>query len=435
MSSVKTQPKLTVHVLCSGIRYGLGENRLYELFKAAWLQNPGALSYSGKGENLIPTIHVIDLARLTRRMVQAGSAKTAQDKAIRAKQYIFAIDRTSRPTQKKLIEGISRGTGTGKANDRGIDAYSHLPIDQKEFLMINLKMRASDAFKDGEVPEDAGEEAEEIAKKLKFPWHCEKGIIENIRRLNEEFNTNRGLHPVKIFITGPPASGKTYYSERIANYYNIPRVHAKELVQRAFALSKFEEGQGTELGEEIRAKIEELKDAIVAQIEEARQALGDDAGEPEEIDREKLSVRLPDEILFKILRIRLTENDCRNRGYILDGFPKNYKQAQEVFLYRPKKLDENGEEIVEDEPELEEGEEKSYDGFVIREDIFPKSFILLDAKESNDNLLLKRVKDNLREQDAFGTHYNSADMDRRLKAYRIANNSQVVHNSFLLSLP
>ena len=230
MSSVKTQPKLTVHVLCSGIRYGLGENRLYELFKAAWLQNPGALSYSGKGENLIPTIHVIDLARLTRRMVQAGSAKTAQDKAIRAKQYIIAIDRTSRPTQKKLIEGISRGTGTGKANDRGIDAYSHLPIDQKEFLMINLKMRASDAFKDGEVPEDAGEEAEEIAKKLKFPWHCEKGIIENIRRLNEEFNTNRGLHPVKIFITGPPASGKTYYSERIANYYNIPRVHAKELV-------------------------------------------------------------------------------------------------------------------------------------------------------------------------------------------------------------
>jgi len=37
MSSVKTQPKLTVHVLCTGIRYGLGESRLYELFKSAWL--------------------------------------------------------------------------------------------------------------------------------------------------------------------------------------------------------------------------------------------------------------------------------------------------------------------------------------------------------------------------------------------------------------
>jgi adenylate kinase len=189
---------------------------------------------------------------------------TAQDKAIRGKQYIFAVDRTPRPNQKHLIEGISKGIGTGKVNNRGFQAYSHLTLDQKEFLSINLKMRATDAFKDGEVPEDAGDDAEEIAKKLKFPWHCEKGIVENIRMLNEEFNNCRGLHPVKIFVTGPPASGKTYYSERLAVYYNIPRVHAKELVDRAFALSKFEENQGTELGEEIRAKVEEIKDALVA---------------------------------------------------------------------------------------------------------------------------------------------------------------------------
>lgn len=71
-----------MHVLCSGIRYGLGENRFYELFKAAWLQNPSALSFSGKGDNLIPTIHIIDLARLVRRMVNAQVAKTAQDKAL-----------------------------------------------------------------------------------------------------------------------------------------------------------------------------------------------------------------------------------------------------------------------------------------------------------------------------------------------------------------
>ena len=98
MSSVKTQPRLTVHVLCSGIRYGLGEGRLYELFKAAWLQNPSALSYSGKGDNLIPTIHIIDLGRLVRRMVQAASLKTEDDVKLHAKQYIFAIDRTARPT-------------------------------------------------------------------------------------------------------------------------------------------------------------------------------------------------------------------------------------------------------------------------------------------------------------------------------------------------
>jgi adenylate kinase len=356
-------------------------------------------------------------------MVHASAAKTPQDKALLKKQYIFAIDRTQRATQKRLIEAISKGIGTGQVDDRGENAYNHYPIEQKEFLTMNLKMRASDAFKDGDVPEDAGEDAEELAKKLKFPWHCEKGIGENIRMLNEEFNKNRGLNPVKIFITGPPASGKTFYSERLAVYYNIPRVHAKELAERAFSLAKFEEGQGTELGEEIKAKIEEIKDAMVAQIEEARQALGDDAGEQEEIDREKLQVRLPDDLLFKVLRVRLSENDCRNRGYVLDGFPKTYKQAQEVFLYKPKKLDENGEEIAEEEPELEEGEEKSWDGYVVRPEIFPKSVILLDAHD--DHSLLVRIKDTLPETYAAGSHYNEADMTRRLAAYRKANNSLV----------
>jgi adenylate kinase len=138
-------------------------------------------------------------------------------------------------------------------------------------------------------------------------------------------------------------------------------------------------------------------------------------------------VRLPDEILFKILRLRLTENDCRNRGYVLDGFPKTYKQAQEVFLYKPKKFDENGEEIPEEEPELEEGEEKSYDGYIARAEIFPKSVILLDAP--NDELLKQRIKNNLSEAETFGTHYTSADMDRRLLSYRKANNSTVAELS------
>ena len=94
-------------------------------------------------------------------------------------------------------------------------------------------MRTSIAFKDGEPPEDA-EDPEEEAKKLKFPWHCEKGIIDNALKLNIEFNDFRGLHPVKIFITGPPASGKTFYSEQLAHYYNIPRIHIKQIIDQAF---------------------------------------------------------------------------------------------------------------------------------------------------------------------------------------------------------
>lgn len=299
--------------------------------------------------------------------------------------------------------------GTGHVDSRGEAAYTHYPREQREFLFINLKMKASDAFKDGEVPEDAGEEAEEMAKKLKFPWHCEKGIGENIRMLNEEFNGYRGLHPVKIFLGGPPASGKTHYAERLSLYYNIPRVHAKEISDRIFALAKFEEGQGTEEGERIKAKIDEIKQQMVEAIEAAR----GDVAEPEEIDREKLVVRLPDDLMFDYLRKRLTENDCRNRGYVLDGFPRTYRQAREIFLVKKKKFDkETGEEIIEEEEALEEGKEKSWDDYEIRQDIFPKSFILFDA--TSDEQLLQRIKDTLSEQEVFGTHNNGADMKRRI---------------------
>lgn len=182
-------------------------------------------------------------------------------------------------------------------------------------------MKASDAFKDGEPPEDA-EDPEEAAKQLKFPWHSEKGIIGNVLLLNNEFNLWRHLNPVKIFVSGPPASGKSYYCNALRSFYNIPQISVMELVTRALDMAKVEEG-GSELHEEIKAKIEELKDAMVAQIEEARP---EDA-EPEEVDRSLLKVRLPDELLFKLLKIRLTENDCRNRGYILDGYPRTFKQA------------------------------------------------------------------------------------------------------------
>ncbi len=89
MSSVNTQPKLRVHVLCSGIRYGNGERTFYDHFQKAWIQDPVELPIVGEGENLVPTIHVIDLARLVRRVV----IENPKDHP-----YIFAIDKTRKPT-------------------------------------------------------------------------------------------------------------------------------------------------------------------------------------------------------------------------------------------------------------------------------------------------------------------------------------------------
>lgn len=168
-------------------------------------------------------------------------------------------------------------------------------------------MKASDALKDGEVPEELPEEIdpEEYALTLKFPWHCEKGIVKNIATLNTEFNTFRGLNPVKIFVTGPPASGKTFYSEELARYYNIPRISVKQLSDTALAISAMDEEKIGEDEEKmaIKTKCDELREAMAAAMEEAR---GDPPPEMEdgwpEIDRSTLPIRVPDDILWKQLQ-------------------------------------------------------------------------------------------------------------------------------------
>lgn len=88
LAAPKTQPMLKVHILCSGIRYGNGEGIFFDHFKNAWVQRPAFLPVIGKGENLIPTIHVRDLARITKRLVDDNIEKP----------YIFAVDRTKKPT-------------------------------------------------------------------------------------------------------------------------------------------------------------------------------------------------------------------------------------------------------------------------------------------------------------------------------------------------
>ena len=416
MSAPKTQPMLKVNICCAGIRYGNGEGVLYDHFKNAWLQKPAKLPVIGKGDNLIPTIHNIDLARIVRRIIMENIAK----------EYIFAVDKTKRPTQKRIVQSISKDIGTGQINNFEAKDIAD-SIIWKDYLNINLKMKTSDAFKDGEVPEEFEGDPDEEAAKLKFPWHCEKGIVENAKQLNIEFNGARGLNPVKIFVSGPPASGKSYYAQKIEKYYNVPRVHVKELTDAAFKVANAEEEEGvdpTEFEAEIKTRVEELRDAAVAKIEEENADKSQQEDEPE-IDRLALPIRIPDDIIYKMLIDRLKENDCRNRGYVLDGYPRNFKDAQNIFLKRTPQYDEEGNLMEVDEPELEEGEEKNWDGYEIDTTISPSSVIVL---RQDDNFLINRVK-NLPDKEITGTHNNPKDLAKRLKIYRECNESQIAEPS------
>lgn len=56
-----------VHLICTGILYGNGERIFYEHFRRAWIGDK--LPLLGEGLNYIPTIHVVDVARLIKKVI------------------------------------------------------------------------------------------------------------------------------------------------------------------------------------------------------------------------------------------------------------------------------------------------------------------------------------------------------------------------------
>lgn len=51
-----------------------------------------------------------------------------------------------------------------------------------------------------------------------------------MKMLNEEFNSYRGLFPLKVFLGGPPISGKSHFSTKLAQSYGIPHLKIFELI-------------------------------------------------------------------------------------------------------------------------------------------------------------------------------------------------------------
>jgi len=165
---------------------------------------------------------------------------------------------------------------------------------------------------------------------------------------------------------------------------------------------------------------------MLADYQEAKEARLEASGQEDDDEEDMDAVRagfyarIPNTFLYKLLRDRLSENDCRNRGYLLEGFPRNFQDAQYVFLQRKKKWDEDNNEWVEVEDEdddvIEDADEeadpplKNFKNYEPDKTIFPSHVLLI---EGSDDMLKKKMRD-LDENSLTGTHYTEADMKRRL---------------------
>ena len=382
LALANTNPNLKTYIVCPGFIYGCGEDLFYDYFKMCWLEIPGKLPIIGKGKNTIPTIHIKDLVSLIRRVIETKPKN----------KYIFAVDHTKNRQLGNIIKKLSKGVGNGLVENLDPNVPENInKIPHYAELSIDIKVKPSKIFND----ERKDDEEDEAFEKRKFQWHCEFGIPENTEKLRKEFNEYRGMHNLKVLITGPPGSGKTYISEKLSKFFNIPHFKINDIIEWGKTFTD-------ELGEEIKTKIEEITNNV-KEAEENYMKRPNKKKTEAPLDTSQMK-KLPDEIVIKILRRKLMQNICRNRGYILDGYPKGYKNAFNLFN------EDTDEAKTPDDPTK----------YKILEEIMPNIVIRID--NCSDDFIIKRMK--LLNDINDDPEEISRRLHRRLKTYKELNESK-----------
>jgi len=102
---------------------------------------------------------------------------------------------------------------------------------------------------------------------------------------------------MKAIIFGPPGSGKGTYASIIQEKIGTIKISTGDIVRE-------EERKGTELGKMMK----QYKDK---------------------------GLLVPDEIIIEVLKKRISQPDCIEKGFILDGYPRTIPQAKALDKITP----------------------------------------------------------------------------------------------------
>ncbi|NXC83958.1 KAD7 kinase, partial [Cercotrichas coryphoeus] len=367
--------KFLTYIVTSGHQYGAEEGLFHYFFKMCWLGETPAIPVFGDGKNIIPTIHIRDLA-----VVLQNVAEHKPDF-----QYVLAVD-TSMHTLEELVKGISKNIGPGKIEKiPKEDAFLSKELTQMQLDMLFVNLRMEPFY---------------VKENFNVKWVAEAGLIENIAQVIMEYKQTRGLMPLKVFIHGPPGSGKSTIAKELCKHYKLHYVWINDVISEKIAYlekivakeadrmeEKVEEGEGEEDNEQEEGEnIEAAKELLDAIKENMKQNKGN----------------LDDEYLIKIMKDKLMSMPCRNQGYVLDGFPETYKQAVDLFK--------------EGEEEEAKGKMPKFNQIIIPEFIF--------SLTASDEFLTNRII-NLPEMKVAGTHYTEDQFLQTLRRFRNLNTDDV----------
>ncbi|TPP57507.1 adenylate kinase [Fasciola gigantica] len=412
--------KLLTYVIATGVTYGEKQNVFHWFFKQAW-NNAPMVTFPGDGQNIVPTIHVYDLASIVQTVMELRPTK----------HYILAKDE-SQNTLQEIVKAIAKGMSTGKTKAITRDeafltedlTQSH--IDQ---LLINLRMDASFIREQGT-----------------FRWHCENGILEEIGKLLREFKLARQLIPIRLCVLGPPVSGKSTLARRLCEHYKLHHVHIKGVIDEMIAILKKRAEADMDV---IDPPSKMTNQASTEEEEDVGPAGATELLETIQQSMEDNNGRLDLDLVSDFFRQKLNSKPCQNQGFVIDGYPKSKKQASALFSGGGGEDEEEEDEGNEmDEGGAAGGKESSESGPSPAE-LFARKYLASGMNlddicgepgvlptqpvpvqlpkgllpdyvfelQASDQFLRERVI-HMPENKVHGTHYTEAGLLRRLTEYR-----------------
>ncbi|XP_038133492.1 adenylate kinase 7-like [Cyprinodon tularosa] len=349
--------KLKGYVVGAGLQYGMGEDIFHYFFKVSWLMQDPKVPIFGNGTNYIPMIHVGDLGSVIQNIIKLKPKL----------KYILAVDE-SHNTLEDVVKAISNVLGPEKVCKVPVeDAITMKAFKPEELdcLSINLRM---DAALDSDT--------------FSFNWICRDGMVENMENIADEYKRARQLLPIKIFLVGPPAAGKTTVAEKLCQLYKLNHINISRMIEE----------KTTKLRDLINeAELDDVHEEAAAAAQQQLEIINQ--------SMEKNQGQLDESLIFDILREKLYSKPCRNQGFVLDGFPETFEQAKVIF---------SDEEPVSQDSELI-SKIPRYNKIITPEHVF--------VLEASDDFLMRRVQ-GLPQSTAEKMSYTQEEFVPRLARYR-----------------
>ena len=230
----------------------------------------------------------------------------------------------------------------------------------RDLLYLDVKLLPSEFIKgepkrnifshDSDEENDTKPKEGEIIEYIPlFKWHSPLGLKSNPTSLRKEFIKYRNLSPNSVLILGNPYSGKTELSKILSKIFHLPLINIKMIsdlgknlagINNDYTINENINNNDTNNNNR-RNSIEKdlIKDIhkFMKELEENKAIAEENYNKRKDKKKtdppfdENAYYRFNDEILLRILNQRLQKNDTTIYGYILDGFPKSAKQAEELL--------------------------------------------------------------------------------------------------------